>query len=121
MTRQEQLKQRLAKQQERLAKERQDMLAAEGALRTEERRLLNKRRYHVGALADEAGILDQETPTLVEGFALLARLLEQGALQEVLAIYPPEEGQVGGLSPATLRPEIGDAEVEGWKETVQAR
>ena len=64
---------------ERLAREsraaqRKTILQAEAAVREETRKATNKRRFHVGALADEAGLFAWSNADLRGLFVLLATL-----------------------------------------------
>ena len=63
---------RIAKEQ-RLA-QRKAIMQAEAAVREEDRKATNKRRYHVGAMADEAGLFAWSNADLRGLFGLLATL-----------------------------------------------
>jgi hypothetical protein len=71
-------KEKLA-EQERLAREsraaqRKTIMQAEASVRAETRKATNKRRYYVGALADEAGLFAWENADISAVFRVLARL-----------------------------------------------
>ena len=57
MTKAERLAAKIARDKETLEKQRLALAQNEAALREETRKVTNKRRYEVGALADEAGLL----------------------------------------------------------------
>jgi len=79
---------------ERLAKEsraaqRKTILQAEAAVREETRKATNKRRFHVGAMAEEAGLFAWSNADLQKIFLAVARLGETpspGAVLESLLI-----------------------------------
>ena len=62
---------------EREATLRAEIRQSESALREETRQALNKRRYQVGALADEAGLLEWTNAHLTAAFAALGALRER--------------------------------------------
>ena len=68
----------LRKRRQRLAEERDKQRArerqAELKKQTEARQATNKRRYHVGALADESGLLVWDNDTIAAVLALLTPL-----------------------------------------------
>ena len=74
MTKQEQLEARLQRAQEKRAKDRAALASVKSALREQARKTRDQRRYHVGRLADEAGLLVWEDSTLADLFTLLATL-----------------------------------------------
>jgi hypothetical protein len=59
---------------ERLSEQREETRKAKATLREETRKADNKRRYHVGALAQEAGLFAWSNSDLQAVFAVLARL-----------------------------------------------
>lgn len=73
-------KEKLAEQErqdkERRAEQMKAIAQAEASAREETRKATNKRRYHVGALADEAGLFAWSNADLAAVFAVLAKLAE---------------------------------------------
>ena len=79
--------QRLAKEKD--AASRKAIMQAEASVREETRKATNKRRYHTGALADEAGLLAWSDTDLQKVFLAVARLRETpnpGAVLESLLL-----------------------------------
>lgn len=66
--------QRLAKEGE--AKQRLEIRVAEAQVREETRKATHKRRYHVGVLAEEAGLFAWSDADLAAVFAVLGTLRE---------------------------------------------
>jgi hypothetical protein len=66
--------QRVAKEKD--AASRKAIMQAEASVREETRKATNKRRYHVGALADEAGLFAWSNADLAAVFTVLACLVE---------------------------------------------
>src|SRR5262245_36111236 len=75
MTRLEQAQQRAEKAAKALAKARRTETIEAAKARGKARLAVNKRRYHVGALADEAGLFVLDNTTLGHLFALLTPLV----------------------------------------------
>ena len=75
MTKAERLARRLPRDKESLEKQRLALAQNEAALREETRKETNKRRYQVGALADEAGLLAWSNDEIA---ALFARVVSSG-------------------------------------------
>ena len=73
MTKAERLAAKIQRDKEALAQR-------QASLRDVTRKATNKRRYQVGAMADEAGLLGQEDATLRQAFVLIARLIRNGHL-----------------------------------------
>ena len=69
---------------EALAKLNGEKREASAEVKEEERKLNNKRRYHVGALADEAGLFALDNATLKELFTVLQRARDIPDLPQVL-------------------------------------
>jgi hypothetical protein len=76
MTRAERLAQAAQTAQAKLDEERKRLARIQGAQRAEHKKLRDKRRYQVGTLGDEAGLLAWDDTTLAGLFALLATLRE---------------------------------------------
>jgi hypothetical protein len=76
MTRADRLAQTEARAKAKLEAERKRLAGIQGAQRAEHKKLRDKRRYQVGTVADEAGLLAWEDTTLAGLFALLATLRE---------------------------------------------
>ena len=85
MTKAERLAAKIQRDRETLEKQRQalaeseatlraEIRHSEAALREEERKATDKRRYQVGALAEEAGLFGMSNTELAEVFAALAAL-----------------------------------------------
>jgi hypothetical protein len=74
MTRAERLAQKEANDKKKLADSRKKLAETQAELREETRKTVHKRRYRVGALAQEAGLFVLDDTTLAGLFALLARL-----------------------------------------------
>ena len=64
----------------KIARDKEALAHRQARLREVTRAATNKRRYHVGALADEAGLLDHDDATLRQAFLLIARLIRRGHL-----------------------------------------
>ena len=75
---------KIAREKEALEKQRLAVAQSEAALREETRKATNKRRYKVGALADEAGLLVWEDTTLAGLFSLLTTLRDTSDPVDVL-------------------------------------
>jgi hypothetical protein len=71
MTKAERLAAKIARDKETLEKQRLALAQNEAALREETRKVTNKRRYEVGALADDAGLLAWSNADLAAVFTLL--------------------------------------------------
>jgi serine/threonine-protein kinase RIO1 len=74
MTRVEQAAKRAAKLQERAATAKRELATAQQQLREAERQDVHKRRYHVGGLAEHAGLFTWQDSDLDALFRVLARL-----------------------------------------------
>ena len=74
MTRIERLAQREARAKEKLEADRKEHEHIQSAIRAEHTKARNKRRYTVGAMADEAGLLAWRDTDLAAAFAILGRL-----------------------------------------------
>jgi hypothetical protein len=79
MTKAERLAAKIARDKETLEKQRLALAQNEAALREETRKVTNKRRYEVGALADEAGLLAWSNAEIATLFARLVTLRAQSA------------------------------------------
>ena len=73
MTKAERLARQIQHDKEALAKR-------QARLRDVTRTATNKRRYQVGAMADEAGLLGHDDATLRQAFLLITRLIRNGHL-----------------------------------------
>jgi hypothetical protein len=80
----------------RRAAQRQEVMQAQAVVREETRKATNKRRYRVGALADEAGLLLWSDADLMAVFTVLTRLLTLPNPAAVLDAVLGEEGVVAG-------------------------
>ena len=112
MTKAERLAAKIQRDRETLEKQRQvladseatlraEIRHSEAALREEERKATDKRRYQVGALAEEAGLFAMSNTELAEVFAALGALRageRPGAVLEALVGYPERfsEGSANG-------------------------
>jgi hypothetical protein len=105
-------KEKLA-EQERLAREsraaqRKTIMQAEASVRAETRKATNKRRYHIGAMADEAGLLAWSETDLQKVFLAVARLRETpnpgAVLESLLLDIVPGAGCVPSAGLATRNP-----------------
>src|SRR5262245_50784776 len=76
MNRTERAIEREAKLKDALERARRERAQSEAKDRAEARAALNKRRYHVGAIADDAGLLAWDDATLMGLFQILVRLQE---------------------------------------------
>ena len=74
MTRQERLEERERRIRERQDKDKRELALVQSARRDDARKARDRRRYQVGRLADEAGLLAWEDGTLTSLFALLGTL-----------------------------------------------
>ena len=102
MTKAERLAAKIQRDRETLERQRQvladseatlraEIRHSEAALREEERKATDKRRYQVGALAEEAGLFAMSNTELAEVFAALGALRageRPGAVLEALVGYP---------------------------------
>ena len=79
MTKAERLAAKIARDKETLEKQRLALAQNEAALREETRKVTNKRRYEVGALADEAGLLAWSNAEIATLFARVVTLRAQSA------------------------------------------
>ena len=79
MTKAERLAAKIARDKETLEKQRLALAQNEAALREETRKVTNKRRYEVGALADEAGLLAWCNAEIATLFARVVTLRAQSA------------------------------------------
>jgi hypothetical protein len=61
-------------QKEERVRQQEETRKAEAVLREETRKMTNKRRYYVGALADDAGLFAWSNSEIAAVFAVLARL-----------------------------------------------
>ena len=112
MTKAERLAAKIQRDKDTLEKQRQvlaeseatlraEIRHSEAALRDEERKATDKRRYQVGALAEEAGLFAMSNTELAEVFAALGALRageRPGAVLEALVGYPERfsEGSENG-------------------------
>ena len=99
MTKAERLAAKIARDKETLEKQRLALAQNEAALREETRKVTNKRRYEVGALADEAGLLAWSNAEIATLFARVVTLRAQSA--DLLATLLAEP-----VTPAKVRPEM---------------
>jgi hypothetical protein len=87
MTRAERAAEKVRKERAKLAQQewaakmaaleqRKAIAQAEATVREETRKAVNKRRYHVGALADDAGLFAWSNADLAAAFAVLALLCD---------------------------------------------
>lgn len=74
MTRAQRLAERTQREKARLERQRQQVADLEAQGREEARKERSRRRFQVGALADDAGLLAWENGTLAGLFTQLARL-----------------------------------------------
>ena len=102
MTKAERLAAKIARDKETLEKQRLALAQNEAALREETRKVTHKRRYEVGALADEAGLLAWSNAEIATLFARVVTLRAQSA--DLLATLLAEP-----VTPAKVR-ENGVAE-----------
>ena len=112
MTKAERLAAKIQRDRDTLEKQRQvlaeseatlraEIRHSEAALRDEERKATDKRRYQVGALAEEAGLFAMSNTELAEVFAALGALRageRPGAVLAALVGYPERfsEGSENG-------------------------
>jgi hypothetical protein len=91
MTREERAAQRTQRLRERLDATKRAVAQAEAQQRAAERSARNKRRFHVGTLADEAGLLSWDDVTLAGLFQIIAPLRDLSDPVGVLAglLEPP--------------------------------
>jgi hypothetical protein len=79
---------------ERLAvqiqRDKEALAQRQASLREVTRKATNKRRYQVGAMADDAGLLGQEDATLRQAFVLIARLIRSGHLVWAAQQHEPD-------------------------------
>jgi hypothetical protein len=75
-TRPEQLARAEATAKAKIDEEKRKLAAVQSAQRAEAKKARNQRRFHVGTLADQAGLLALDDALLTEMFALLARLAQ---------------------------------------------
>ena len=108
MTKAERLAAKIQRDRDTLEKQRQvladseatlraEIRHSEAALRDEERKATDKRRYQVGALAEEAGLFAMSNTELAEVFAALGALRageRPGAVLEALVGYPERFSEV---------------------------
>jgi hypothetical protein len=87
----------------RVAAQREETRQAEAVLREETRKASNKRRYRVGALADEAGLLAWSDSDLQAIFGLLAALGPCPNPVAVLESLLHEVVGTGGWQPCRLK------------------
>ena len=109
MTRAEQLAIRVQRAKEALEKQRQVLAQSEAAQREETRKETNKRRYLVGALADDAGLLAWSNAELAGLFTTLARLREvqqPGKVLDALLDHVPAGLAVGETGVAEAGPRV---------------
>ena len=99
MTKAERLAAKIARDKETLEKQRLALAQNEAALREETRKVTNKRRYEVGALADEAGLLAWSNAEIATLFARVVTLRAQSA--DLLATLLAEP-----VTSAKVRPEM---------------
>jgi hypothetical protein len=71
LTRPEQLARAEATAKAKIDEEKRKLAAVQSAQRAEAKKALNQRRFHVGTLADQAGLLALDDALLTEMFALL--------------------------------------------------
>jgi hypothetical protein len=96
MTRLERLAATEARAKTKLAVEQQRLVQIQGLRKAEEHKANNKRRYQVGTLADEAGLLSWDNSTIAALFCLLATLRDvpnpvgvlEGLLCETVSSVP---------------------------------
>jgi hypothetical protein len=106
MTKAERLAAKIQQSKETIEKQRKALAESEAALREETRQATNKRRYQVGALAEEAGLFVWTNTELVDAFTALARGRErerQLAITEAILSDPQRftEGSNGVAESAT--------------------
>ena len=97
MTRAERLAAKEAAEKQKLEDSRKALALTQAALREETRKATDKRRYQVGAMADDAGLLAWSNAELAGVFAALVKLREMespGAVLEAL-LGDPEQRAVG--------------------------
>jgi len=94
--------------QEKRVAQRKTIMQAEASVREETRKATNKRRYYVGALADEAGLLAWSDTDLQKVFLAVARLRETpnpgAVLESLLLDIVPGAGCVPAAGLATRNP-----------------
>ncbi len=108
MTRAERLAEQARRTKDKLEEQRKKLARIEAAQRNTARTDNNKRRYHVGALVDEAGLFALDNTTLAGLFAALALLTQVPNPVAVLAsllgdTLGPALVSVDGRAEATLR------------------
>ena len=106
MTKAEHLAAKIARDKETLEKQRLALAQNEAALREETRKVTNKRRYEVGALADEAGLLAWSNAEIATLFARVVTLRAQSAdlLATLLAEpVPPAKARENGVAETPSR------------------
>jgi hypothetical protein len=108
MTKAERLAAKIQQSKNTIEKERKALAESEAALREETRQATDKRRYQVGALADDAGLLAWSNAELAGLFTTLARLREvkqPGKVLDALLDHVPAGLAVGetGMAEATPR------------------
>ena len=106
MTKAERLAAKIARDKETLEKQRLALAQNEAALREETRKVTNKRRYEVGALADEAGLLAWSNAEIATLFARVVTLRAQSAdlLATLLAEpVPPAKVRENGVAETPSR------------------
>ena len=124
MTKAERLAAKIQRDRDTLEKQRQvladseatlraEIRHSEAALRDEERKATDKRRYQVGALAEEAGLFAMSNTELAEVFAALGALRageRPGAVLEALVGYPERSESEGCCEweRERTRPVLGD-------------
>ena len=89
-----------------IEKERKALAESEAALREENRQATDKRRYQVGALADEAGLLAWSNAEIATLFARVVTLRAQSAdlLATLLAEpVPPAKARENGVAETPSR------------------
>ena len=133
MTKAERLAAKIQRDRETLEKQRQvladseatlraEIRHSEAALREEERKATDKRRYQVGALAEEAGLFAMNNTELAEVFAALVALRRgerPGTVLEGLVGYP--ERSEGVLENGTGRHPVRETGRENDAEKITAR
>ena len=109
MTRAERLAAKEAADKQKLEDSRKALALTQAALREATRKATNKRRYQVGAMADDAGLLAWSNAELGRVFAALARFTaieHPGAVLETL-LGDPDGLAVGvGNGGAEARPRV---------------
>ena len=104
---------RLAKAQS--AKQQAEARRAELVLADAQRRADHKRRYHVGALAHEAGLFARTNAELAALFAILGRASDMADLPDLLAVvFDDNTPQDTSAAAAKKETDSPDQSLSGW-------